>query len=214
MSVTEDPAAAAHWDAVYATKPIERTSWYAPRLETSLAAIARHAPQRTARILDVGGGASFLARDLSAAGYRSITVLDLSERALDHARRTLADPARVEWRAGEVTTLPLARAGYDVWHDRAVLHFLVDEDAARRYAAQARHALAPGGVAIVGGFAPDGPERCSGLVVARRSADEVAALFGPAFERIEAFRQTHVTPAGAEQRFVWTVLRRRDDAAA
>jgi SAM-dependent methyltransferase len=214
MTMAEDPAAAAHWDAVYAAKPIERTSWYAQRLEASLAAIERHAPQRSARILDVGGGASFLARDLVAAGYRSIAVLDLSERALEHARRTLEDPARVEWRTGDVTTVSLPRAGYDVWHDRAVLHFLVDDDAAGRYAAQARAALSAGGVAIVGCFAPDGPERCSGLVVARRSADEVAALFGPAFERIEAFRETHVTPAGAEQRFAWTVLRRRDDAAA
>ena len=200
--------AAAHWDEVYATKAVERTSWYAGRLGASLAAIERHAPDRTARILDVGGGASFLARDLVASGYRRVTVLDLSARALEHARGTLADAAAVEWRVGDVTTIELPRAGHDVWHDRAVLHFLVDEDAAQRYAAQARHALAPRGVAIVGGFAPDGPERCSGLAVARRDPDAVEALFGEGFERVEAWRDVHVTPAGAEQRFAWVVLRR------
>ena len=127
-------------------------------------------------MIDVGGGASTLVDDLLARGVMRVTVLDLSAQALAVARERLGARAdAVAWLAADLLEAPLPEAGFDLWHDRAVLHFLVDADAAARYARQAAHAIAPGGHAVIGGFAPDGPERCSGLTVARRSADDIAA---------------------------------------
>lgn len=198
-----------HWEHVYRTKPSHGVSWYRPHLELSLELLRGAGLGPQSRVIDVGGGASTLVDDLLAAHVAQVTVLDLAASALEVARHRLgARATAVDWRVGDVTTAPLPPAHYSHWHDRAVLHFLTDPEAARRYAAQAAHALAPGGHAIIGGFAPDGPERCSGLVVARRSAQDVAALLGPAFTLVEERRERHHTPAGSEQAFVWAVLRR------
>jgi 2-polyprenyl-3-methyl-5-hydroxy-6-metoxy-1,4-benzoquinol methylase len=205
-----DPTPAEHWEHVYRTKPSHGVSWFRPHLELSLELLRGVGLDATSRVVDVGGGASSLADDLLAAGVAEISVIDLSAAALQVAQRRLGErAARIDWRVGDITALALPAAHYSHWHDRAVLHFLTEPAAAEAYAAQAAHALAPGGHAIIGGFAPDGPERCSGLVVARRSAQDVAALLGPAFTLIEERHERHHTPGGSEQAFAWAVLRRR-----
>lgn len=198
-----------HWEHVYRTKPSHGVSWYRPHLELSLELLRGAGLGAHSRVIDVGGGASTLADDLLAWPVAQVTVLDLAATALDVARHRLgARAAQVDWRVGDITTAALPPAHYTHWHDRAVLHFLTEPDAARGYAAQAAYTVAPGGHAIIGGFAPDGPERCSGLVVARRSAQDIADLLGPAFTLLEARHERHHTPGGSEQAFVWAVLRR------
>lgn len=197
-----------HWESVYATKASDAVSWYRPHLDVSLRWLDTIGIDAATRVIDVGGGASTLVDDLVARGL-SPTVLDLSAAALDVARTRLGERAAcVEWLIGDVTRVALPRRGYDVWHDRAVLHFLTDPADARAYAMQLAHALRPGGHALIGGFASDGPERCSGLVVARRDPHEIAALAGPEFTLRHAWLETHVTPWGSEQRFAWAWLQR------
>jgi SAM-dependent methyltransferase len=209
MSTSQDQSAQAHWQAVYQRKPADSVSWYRPHLDTSLMLLRRAGLSSDSRVIDVGAGASTLVDDLLALGVAHVTVLDLSAQALALARARVGDRGdQVAWIPGDLLTTPLSLAGYDLWHDRAVLHFLTDAGDALRYAQQAARALRPGGHAVIGGFAPDGPERCSGLTVARRSPEEVAALLGPEFRLIDQFRERHVTPGGAEQAFVWSVLRR------
>ena len=199
-----------HWQDVYRRKPADGVSWYAPHLDTSLALLARAGLRPGARVLDVGGGASTLVDDLLARGVQDVTVLDLSDAALAVARERLGLRAgAVRWLAGDVRSAALGEGVFDFWHDRAVLHFLTDPDDAAAYVRQARRALAPDGCLVIGGFAPDGPERCSGLAVARRSPEDIAALFGDGFELLHAARDVHNTPGGAAQAFAWSVLKRR-----
>lgn len=198
-----------HWQDVYRLKPADGVSWYAPHLHTSLELLGRAGLGPASRVIDVGGGASTLVDDLLARGVADITVLDLSQAALDVARSRLGERAgAVRWLAGDVRTAALGEARFDLWHDRAVLHFLTDPADAAAYARQAARALAPGGRMVVGGFAPGGPERCSGLVVARRAPSEVAALFGDGFVLLESHYETHRTPGGSDQAFAWAVLKK------
>jgi SAM-dependent methyltransferase len=193
-----------HWEQVYATKAATGVSWYAPHLDRSLQLIERAAADRGARIIDVGGGASTLVDDLVGHGYQAVTVLDLSEEALGVARARLgARAAGVTWMAADATTAELPEAYYDVWHDRAVFHFLVDPEARRRYVANVRRSVRPGGHVIVATFGPEGPERCSGLDVVRYDADALHGEFGAAFQKIDSVREIHTTPWGAEQEFVY-----------
>ncbi len=207
-----DPAS--HWEGVYLTKASDSVSWFRPHLDRSLALLGQAGLSPASRVIDVGGGAATLVDDLLAMGLREVTVLDLSSRALAVARERLgARGVSVHWRVGDILTAALPEAGYDLWHDRAVLHFLTEPEAAAGYAAQAARAVRPGGFAVIGGFAPDGPERCSGLVVARRSADDIAALMGPAFRCVAMRREQHTTPGGLPQSFAWVLLERTADGA-
>ena len=199
-----------HWQDVYRNKASDSVSWFRPHLETSLELLEGAGLAPASRVIDVGGGASTLVDDLLDRGLTALTVLDLSSQALAVARDRLGGrAAQVTWLAQDLLSAPLPAAGFDLWHDRAVLHFLTDPDAARRYAAQAAHALRPGGHAVIGGFAPDGPERCSGLAVARRSAEDIAALMGPDFTLVAQRREQHTTPGGSPQAFAWALLQRR-----
>ena len=194
----------AHWEQVYRTKPTDSVSWYQPHLQLSLDLIRRVAPDLDTPIVDVGGGASTLVDDLVSACYTDITVLDLAETALDIARTRLGSrSSAVSWVAGDVTSVELPARRFRVWHDRAVFHFLTDAADRARYVAQVRHALAPGGYAIVASFGPDGPQRCSGLPTARYDAPALHAVFGPEFELLECEHENHHTPAGAEQQFIY-----------
>jgi SAM-dependent methyltransferase len=160
-------------------------------------------------VIDVGGGASTLVDDLLALGVTDVTVLDLSQTALDASRERLDTRGdSVHWLTADLLDVELAPAGIDLWHDRAVLHFLTSPTDAARYAAQAARAVRPGGHAVIGGFAPGGPDRCSGLPVARRSAAGIAALLGPAFRLLDERLEHHQTPAGATQAFAWALLQR------
>ena len=163
-----------HWEAVYETKAADAVSWYAPHLNASLQYIHRAAPGKDAAIIDVGGGESTLVDDLLAAGYGELTVLDISATALEATQHRLGPTgAAVRWIAADALSADLPAAAFDVWHDRAVFHFLTSDEQRQRYVEQALKALKPGGFAIVGTFGPQGPDKCSGLPVARYSADEL-----------------------------------------
>jgi SAM-dependent methyltransferase len=196
-----------HWDDVYTRKAPGEVSWYRASLDRSLRFIAELGLPRDAPIVDVGGGASTLVDDLLARGYTNLTVLDVSDKALDTARARLGSRAsEVQWIAADITEATLAPAAYALWHDRAVFHFLVDDAARRRYVATCRAAVRPGGHIMVATFGPDGPERCSGLPVRRYDADQLHAAFGAGLRRVGQALETHVTPWGATQQFCYALL--------
>ncbi len=199
-----------HWNRAYLQKGEDQVSWFAQHLEGSLALLKLAGLTARSALIDVGGGASHLVDDLLALGLDDILVLDLSEQALALARTRLGDAGeRVHWQIGDVRTAKLDRGHYDFWHDRAVLHFLNTPDDLHHYAAQARLAIRSGGHAVIGGFGPDGPERCSGLAVARRSAADIALILGSEFELLDERSELHLTPGGTGQSFVYALLRRR-----
>lgn len=198
-----------HWDDVYARKAPDAVSWFRPHLERSLALVDDAGLPRDASIVDIGGGASTLVDDLLDRGFTNVSVLDLSAKALDVARERLGDRAsRVRWVVGDATRAPFPDGSVDFWHDRAVFHFLRDEEARGRYVATALRALRPGGRIVVATFGPRGPEKCSGLDVVRYDADGIHGVFGPAFEKLASAEETHVTPWGSSQEFVYCYCRR------
>ncbi len=198
----------AHWERVYQTKAPEQLSWYQAEARLSRELITRLAPDRDARIIDVGGGASTLIDGLLDGGYRRLTVLDLSAAALDAARRRLGAMAeRVDWRESDVLSASLPHSAFDVWHDRAVFHFLTDANDRTRYVDQVRHAVHPDGIVLVATFAEDGPTRCSGLEVQRYSPGALHNEFGPDFRLLESRREEHRTPSGVIQSFTYCVCR-------
>lgn len=202
-----------HWEQVYGSKRPEEVSWFQPRAALSLALIRDAVPDRGATILDVGGGASTLADDLVRAGYRRVHVLDLSWSALDHARRRLGrDSGAAAWVVADVLRAPLASASVALWHDRAVFHFLTDPADRDRYVREVRRVVRPSGLVLVATFAADGPQRCSGLPVARYAPDELHAVFGGGFELVSAHREIHRTPSGAPQPFTYCLCRRTSGA--
>jgi len=193
-----------YWDRIYRTKHAQDVSWFRPHLHTSLELISQTGVSRDAPILDVGGGASTLVDDLLAAGYSDLTVVDLSEAGLETARARLGPRAsEVKWVAADVTRVNLAPSHFQVWHDRAVFHFLMEAEDRRRYVEQVRRAVAPGGHVIVATFGPEGPLRCSGLPTARYDADALHAVFGSDFALVDRREERHRTPAGADQQFVY-----------
>ena len=198
-----------HWERIYATKHAQQVSWYRPSAERSLHLIRQTGVPRTAAIIDVGGGASTLVDDLLREGYTSLTVLDLSATALAAARERLGDQAcNVTWLDADITQTRLPKAAYDVWHDRAVFHFLTQAQQRQAYLAALARALRPGGHAVIATFAEDGPEKCSGLPVVRYSPAELKAELGPAFTLVQYEREEHRTPAGVVQQFVYCLFRR------
>lgn len=202
-----------HWDRVYETKGPDAVSWYAPHLERSLELIELAGLPASAAIIDVGGGASTLPEDLLDRGFGDITVLDISAKALEAARARLGERAgRVTWAVGDVTRVELPAARYDLWHDRAVFHFLTDAADRRAYVRQVLRALKPGGRIIVATFGPRGPEKCSGLDVVRYDDRSLLRQLGPSFERVRCVEDRHVTPWGTEQEFVYCLGRRLDQA--
>ena len=197
-----------HWDKVYQTKPFDSVSWYAPHLDTSLALIERVAPDRSAAIIDVGGGESTLVDDLLAKGYRHVTVLDVSHAAIEFSKKRLgAAGDAVSWRVADITEAELPARGYDVWHDRAVFHFLTEPAQRTAYVQRVARSMKPGGHVIVATFGPQGPLKCSGLDVVRYDADTLHQQFGRQFELVDSQLQVHHTPMGVEQQFVYCLCR-------
>ena len=197
-----------HWERVFREKQPTEVSWYRPHLELSIELIEAACPDRNAPVLDVGGGASTLVDDLLTGGYRSLTVVDISMSALEIARRRLGREAeRVCWIVGDITEVELQQRHYAVWHDRAVLHFLIEADKKAAYVAAASRAIRPGGCMVLATFGPNGPERCSGLPVERYSAQQLAEQFAE-FELVESQEQYHQTPSGVRQEFTYAVLRK------
>ena len=193
-----------HWESVYSHKAANQVSSYRPHLESSLALIERANPSRAASIVDVGGGQSTLVDDLLARGYSSVTVLDISETAIDANQRRLGEAANSVLRlAADITQVDLEPAAYDVWHDRAVFHFLTAERDRAAYVRQLTRAVKPGGHVIVSTFGPDGPTKCSGLEVMRYDAGSLHGAFGPRFRLIESSKELHHTPFGTTQQFLY-----------
>lgn len=190
-----------HWERLYARKSPLEVSWYQADPESSLELIRTPGIGQDARILDVGGGASMLVDRLAQTGYRTLAVLDISARALEHAQQRLgAMAAQIEWFETDVTQFrPPHR--YDVWHDRAVFHFLTDADERKQYVRVLNEALASTGSVIVAAFTLDGPESCSELEVVRYDAAGLYAAFGPGFVLVQQSTETHITPAGKQQKF-------------
>lgn len=197
-----------HWETVYRTKSTDQVSWFQPRAASSLRLIEQCAGQ-DAHVIDVGGGASVLVDDLLDAGYRNLTVLDLAESALAVSQARLGPRAGlVRWIAGDITRADLPAATYDVWHDRAVFHFLTDPADRARYVEQVLKSVKPGGYVIVAAFGPGGPLQCSGLDVVRYAPDALHAEFGAPFRLLGHETEIHRTPAGGAQEFVYCYCRR------
>lgn len=193
-----------HWEAVYGTKAPDAVSWYAPHLTESLSYIQRTGLPRSAAVIDVGGGEATLVDDLLADGYADVSVLDISSKALEVCRERLGDRARgVKWIADNVLEHAFEPDSVDIWHDRAVFHFLTDDVERQAYVKQVLRALRPGGYAIVGTFGPEGPKQCSGLPVARYDADSLHDEFGRQFRLVDNSTSIHTTPSGASQQFVY-----------
>lgn len=199
----------AHWAKVYATKAADDVSWYQEHPELSLALIQGTSVAPDAAIIDVGAGASTLVDHLVTAGYTDITLLDISSASLEIARARLgAAQANLTWLAADITTVALPQHHYDLWHDRAVFHFLTEPLQQKRYVDQVLHALKPGGHLIVATFATDGPEKCSGLETVRYDAASLHSVFGDRFQLVESRTETHITPWASEQRFIYCYCRK------
>jgi len=201
-----------HWEQVYTTKSESGVSWFQEHARQSIELIACTGVSKDASIIDVGGGASTLVDDLLSEGYRQVTVLDLSDAALAASRARLGELATgVTWLAGDITKLELPRHAYDVWHDRAVFHFLTTREEREAYVNAALRTVKPGGHVIVATFAEDGPDKCSGLPVMRYSADGLHAEFGAPFALLQQEREEHLTPFGTVQKFIYCLCRKESN---
>ncbi len=204
-----------HWEGVYQKKSATDVSWYRPHLENSVDLIADTGVAADGRIIDVGGGASTLVDDLLGRGFRNVTVVDLAESALAAARERLGARADgVTWLAGDITEIALPPGAFDVWHDRAVFHFLTEPEQREAYVRQVCRAVRPGGHVIVASFGPEGPEKCSGLPVVRYSPDDLHAEFGRPFQLLRHLEETHQTPWGSTQEFVYCLCVKQGECEA
>jgi 2-polyprenyl-3-methyl-5-hydroxy-6-metoxy-1,4-benzoquinol methylase len=199
-----------HWENIYSTKQLQEVSWYQPTPATSLALIEMLNLSADAKIIDIGGGDSLLVDNLLAHGFENISVLDISKRALERAQRRIGqdNAAKVNWIEADVSSFD-PEGFYDVWHDRAVFHFLTDTAAVAHYVKIASEHIKKGGYLIIATFAEDGPLKCSGLHIQQYSEESLVSVFAENFEALKIFKEMHKTPSGTEQSFVFALLRRK-----
>ncbi|PFG52602.1 methyltransferase family protein [Marinobacter sp. LV10R520-4] len=198
-----------HWEGVYSTKAMDSVSWFQEHAEHSLQFIEGTGASPSAPIIDIGGGASTLVDDLLVKGYSNLTVLDLSVAALSAARIRIGPSAdAVHWISADITKVELPVHAFDVWHDRAVFHFLTAPEDRHAYVQAVLRAVKPGGHVIVATFAEDGPTQCSGLPVMRYSAAELYAEFGERFTLAQHDKVEHHTPFGTVQQFTYCYFRK------
>lgn len=198
-----------HWEQVYATKSSDSVSWFQEHADQSLRLIHSTGLGKDAAIIDVGGGASTLVDDLAAEGFSDLSVFDLSGAALAVARQRLGKRAdAVQWIEGDITCAELPVHRFDIWHDRAVFHFLTDPAERQAYVERVMLSVRPGGHVIVATFAEDGPEKCSGLPVMRYQPESLHAEFGDAFLLVAHEKEVHHTPFGTDQKFVYCYCRK------
>jgi 2-polyprenyl-3-methyl-5-hydroxy-6-metoxy-1,4-benzoquinol methylase len=198
-----------HWEHIYESKGPTQVSWYQEHAQFSLQYIRNTSIRKTDHIIDVGGGASTLVDDLITDGFQKISILDVSGTALQLARQRLGSRAvTVNWIEADITQADLPHDTYDVWHDRAVFHFLTQASDRQHYVDTVRRSVRMGGHVIVATFASDGPERCSGLEVMRYSPEGLHGEFGKDFELMESVRETHHTPFGTDQKFIYCYCRK------
>lgn len=191
-----------HWESIYSTKEADGVGWYRKHLEQSLEMIG--SADLGTRIIDVGGGASTLVDDLIERGYEHLTVLDISKTALEKAKLRLGGrAANVDWIAADITKVELPQRSFDLWHDRAVFHFLISPEDQRSYLENLERSLKPGGHVVIATFADDGPPKCSGLEVERYDIDKLSRTLGSTFELFEHSRDIHHTPFETSQSFVY-----------
>lgn len=196
----------AHWDSTYERRGPSGVSWYQPEPVVSLDLIAKSGVVRDAAVIDVGGGASSLVDRLVGDGFTDVSVLDISSIAIEEARGRLPADAPVDWVVSDVLSWRPTRQ-YSLWHDRAVFHFLVSPGDTETYRRTLAAALDPGGFVVIGTFAADGPDSCSGLPVARYSDADLASALGNGFTPIAFRREVHRTPSGGYQPFTWMVAK-------
>ena len=197
-----------HWEKVYTTKAPDQLSWYRPHLETSIVLIERSVSDPSASIIDIGGGESTLVDDLLARGFQNVTVLDVSQVAIDATKQRLGQVAgRVQWVTADITGVQLHPAAYDVWHDPAVFHFLTAPEQRAAYVRQVARSVKAGGHVIVSTFGPEGPTKCSGLDVVRYDAESLHEEFGTRFRLVESSKELHETPFGTTQQFLYCYCR-------
>jgi 2-polyprenyl-3-methyl-5-hydroxy-6-metoxy-1,4-benzoquinol methylase len=202
------PGRSKHWENVYTTKRENEVSWYQAGPKRSLALITEAAPDKKTAIIDVGGGASTLVRDLSGAGYSDVAVLDISAAALDRAKANLGEASgKIDWIVTDITQWQPPRR-WNVWHDRAVFHFLTSVQDQEAYLRALDAGTAANATVVISTFALDGPEKCSGLPVHRYSAATLAARLGPAFRLVKENDEDHRTPGGGVQKFTYAVFRK------
>jgi 2-polyprenyl-3-methyl-5-hydroxy-6-metoxy-1,4-benzoquinol methylase len=192
-----------HWEHVYSVKESTEVSWYQQHPQRSLELIKATGVDASARIIDIGGGASTLVDFILDAGYKNLSVLDISHAAIEQAKSRLGNRAdKVTWLEHDITEF-ITDEPFDVWHDRAVFHFLTDADDRSSYVRTLEKALKPGAHAIIATFNPDGPEKCSGLEVVRYTPETMSAVLGEAFKLVETSTEEHKTPGGSSQSFVY-----------
>jgi len=197
-----------HWENVYTQKQPTEVSWYQTNPGKSLELIALTGVDRSGQIIDIGGGASVLVDQLLDQVHEHLTVLDISAKAIEYAKERLGDRAeKVNWIVSDITEFKPSVV-YDLWHDRAVFHFLTDTGDRRKYVDVMSKALHAGSHVIISAFSLEGPAKCSGLDVERYDADKMAREFGDSFELVKALDEAHITPWKAEQKFIYCYFRK------
>ena len=193
-----------HWNNVYRNKRFDAVSWYAPHLGKSLQLIERLCPDRSAAIVDIGGGESTLVDDLLQLHYQDVSVLDISASAIEFTQKRLGPKAQqVSWHVGDITRYDFAPKQFDLWHDRAVFHFLTDPAARQAYVQLVRRSVKPGGHVLMATFGPNGPLQCSGLDVVRYDEKSLLHELGAGFRQVGSELVLHQTPSGTEQQFLY-----------
>lgn len=198
-----------HWEKVYTEKDENQVSWFQEKPVVSLEWIQELQPEPDSRVLDVGGGDSRLVDHLLSAGYRDITVLDISSRALDRSKSRLGTKGEaIHWMEADAVNITM-EAPVDLWHDRAAFHFLTEEADIRSYVRGMKKGIKPGGHAIIATFSKAGPTRCSGIPVQQYAPGDLEALLAPEFELLRSRTMDHETPSGNSQNFLFTAFRRK-----
>ena len=197
-----------HWETVYSTKSDREVGWFQENPNTSLKLILDYTYDKNQPFIDVGGGNSYLSKILFEIGFTNITVLDISGRALERSRNRLGyDGKKIKWIEADVTNFS-SDTLYQLWHDRAVFHFLINDDEIKQYAKVAGRQIAKGGFLILGAFSLSGPTSCSGLTITQYSEEKLTNVFAGDFELINCFENVHTTPSGNKQNFIWVVFRK------
>ncbi len=195
-----------HWETIYQTKQLNEVSWYQPVPQTSLDLVSKYVKSFDAKIIDIGGGDSFLVDHLLKLGYTNISVLDISEAAIERAKKRLGELAKnVTWIVSDISTFSPTEK-YDFWHDRAAFHFLTNKEEIQSYVQLVQASINSNGVLAIGTFSENGPLKCSGIEISQYTEESIAQLFKNGFEKIESFLVDHPTPFDTVQNFVFGVF--------
>ena len=197
-----------HWENIYQTKELKDVSWFQPTPETSLDFFKQFNVPTTAKVIDIGGGDSFLVDHLLDLGYQDISVLDISTAAIDRAKQRLGDKAKnVKWIVADAATFKPTEK-YDFWHDRAAFHFLTDEQEIANYLQIAQESINPTGILVIGTFSEQGPKKCSGIEIKQYSETTMTDQLKKYFEKIKCITVDHLTPFDTIQNFVFCSFRK------